>query len=75
MDIKAKTKHGELTLDEIGSLMPGMSELMAAIGSATRPCLTQPVTELAAGRLLVASHPEIVRHVEADQAEVRPSDG
>jgi hypothetical protein len=32
MDIKAKTKHGELTLDEIGSLMPGMSELMAAIG-------------------------------------------
>jgi hypothetical protein len=32
MDIKAKTKHGELTLDEIGSLMPGMSELMAAMG-------------------------------------------
>jgi hypothetical protein len=32
MDIKAKTKHGELTLDEIGSLMPGMSEPMAAIG-------------------------------------------
>jgi hypothetical protein len=23
MDIKAKTKHGGLTLDEIGSLMPG----------------------------------------------------
>lgn len=30
--IKARTKHAELTLDEIASLMPGMSELMVAIG-------------------------------------------
>ncbi len=30
--IKARTKHGELTLDEIASLMPGMSELMVALG-------------------------------------------
>jgi hypothetical protein len=30
--IKGKTKHGELTLDELASLAPGMSELMVALG-------------------------------------------
>lgn len=30
--IKARTKHGELTLDEMASLAPGMSELMVVIG-------------------------------------------
>jgi hypothetical protein len=76
MDIKAKTKHGELTLDEIGSLMPGMSEPMAAIGQRYQ------TTSHAArdGNWLLAAYQlrairKIVRHVEADQAEVRPSDG
>jgi len=30
--IAGKTKHGELTLDEIASLMPGMAEIMVALG-------------------------------------------
>jgi len=30
--IAGKTKHGELTLDEIASLMPGMPEIMVALG-------------------------------------------
>jgi hypothetical protein len=30
--IRGKTKHGELSLDEIANLMPGMSELMVAMG-------------------------------------------
>lgn len=30
--IKAKTKHGELTLDEMASLAPGMGDMMVAIG-------------------------------------------
>jgi hypothetical protein len=30
--ITGKTKHGELSIDEIASLMPGMSEMMVALG-------------------------------------------
>ncbi len=32
MDGKVKTKHGELSLEELAALAPGMSELMVGIG-------------------------------------------